>query len=915
MRTTSHVVAVKCALSGVAKSFGGAYARCVMTAIALVVAVALGGEPNDDDLQLPENLADLDLPVMEVGSVQQTTNDAPVCIHSAWCEGFQRRWRDVPTDSLEPLPQARCDEMSDRYIARCQAAAETGPRDPIVWMELGDALVFRDRWGAAETAYAKARELLSSKDYDLARVMYCMAEAQLGAGRTNDCVATLTELNRLRIPTSIRGRPDYSAWSRWAHAYLTGASPDRLGLPRDTGFMAFPEAQKAEYSDVFTPCPEITVNLRGVTRDDARVKLILEKKLLSRGFRMCFGKSGAYTLEVALDPEARVDRPEGYSLDAGETGAEIRARDKQGILWGIVSFIQILDAEGKRMRQCRIDDWPDCPRRGYLGSFWGDCTEFTVFNKMNCVTHQGHVLTNGRYTPLNMLQAAAMASEFKSLGLELYYGFLTYTQNMGWPYCWNSFLGMQIEAGKKIAALGAGIYYPNDDCRYDTLTKEDEATGLKPSDYDAAHIVRWHDAIKAEYPDFRFQYCPPFYWGPDGRHKYPDDREKYLRSLRALPPETMICWTGARVCTYKKTPESVKWYTDLIGRRPILFQNKTGPHHRLSYIVDKTDWNGWHYPGFFEKDVCGYQKNSHTPMECPQITSLADCLWNVGAYDMERSIRRGLDQYVGAGLYDALAPALGALSSFDRYEYGQVTTAVRDEDLAEVERDVARIREATDRAIALVGRGKMNEMGAWMRALGWAEGILRAVRNPPDFRRQNAGWLEKTRAVALSAGLDKVNGDILLDAIDFHGASAEVFPEVTKTYSGKGPFLAACVQEGGAAWAKVNVWEPPRAGECRLQLNAQGACAKIAISVNGATLHDGANPCNRGWDGPYSRHEWTFPATLLVKGANEIRIAHKGNGWYPLRICYVTIRMPKADKPMEDALRPRSLLEEISLDE
>ena len=98
--------------------------------------------------------------------------------------------------------------------------------------------------------------------------------------------------------------------------------------------------------------------------------------------------------------------------------------------------------------------------------------------------------------------------------------------------------------------------------------------------------------VKAEYPKHFMQFCPPFYWGPDGRHRYPDNREKYLRSLRKLPPETMICWTGPRVVSHKKSPSAVKWYTDLIGRRPILFQNRTGPHHSLSYLVDATDWNG-----------------------------------------------------------------------------------------------------------------------------------------------------------------------------------------------------------------------------------------------------------------------------------------------------------------------------------
>ena len=841
--------------------------------------------------------------------------EIPACIYSTWCEGFQRRWRDVPTDSLTPLPQEKCDEMSDRYIAHCRKNADERPRGVEAWIDLGDALIFRDRWAEAEDAYAKAVANSKVKDLACSRALYGVAEAQFGAGRTNDCLETLKELSTYVNAKNKKGSAVFCNWARTARHYLTGGSPDRLGMPRDTGFKAFPQAQKAEYSETFTPCPEITINLSGVEKSDARVEYILLRKLSSRGFKHSFGKSGKYVLSISLDPNARVDRKEGYSLDADAKGTAIAARDRQGILWGIVSFIQILDPAGKRMRNCRIDDWPDCAHRGYLGAFWGDCTEFTVFNKMNSVTHQRHVLTDGRYTPLNMMMAAKMGKEFKDLGLDLYYGFLSYTQNMAWPYCWNSYLGMQIEAGKKIAALGVGIYYPNDDCRYEVVTKDDEATGLKPSDYDADHLLKWYNAIKAEYPDFKFQYCPPFYWGPTARHNYPDDREKYLKSLQKLPPEVLICWTGERVCSYKKSPAAVKWFTDLIGRKPILFQNRTGPHYGLSYIVDKTDWNGWHYPGFFENDVYGYQKNSHTPMECPQITSLADCLWNVKGYDMVDSQRRGLDQYVGAGLYEILSSVVGTLSKFDRYQYGKIDTRVRDENLAEVESDVKAIHEATDRAIELVGAAKMNEMGAWMRALGWADGILKAVKNPPNFRKQYATWTEQALVSAVSSGYEKSEGDILFDAIDFHHAGAELFPSPEEKGRTAGTRFAAHIPAGGAGVAKATVKFLPAKGDCTLNIYGQGGSREFEIWINGKKVYAGSNPLNHGWDGPYSKHSWKFPSSWIVKGENVLEIKNTEKEWYPVRVNYAAILMPKRKKSMEEQMKPKSELDDLTLDE
>lgn len=889
-------------------------------------ALTLTGLSEKVELSLENLPVDEDLPIVTTKSYsefakefnkQEEAGPNYTSTHSCWCAWYQTKWGSVPNDSLTPAPQEKLDEISDKYIAQCEQATKDRPADADTWMDLGDALIFRCRWQKARDAFKEVLRRVDSRSLKAAKAYYRIAETYFGEGDLESAKKTLAEVVALKIVVSGRGIIPWPSLAHEALKFLTGEDLNYYDMPVDTDFKPFPEPQQAEYTEEFAPCPEIALELKGVKESDARISL-LTKKLTWRGWKWNFGGKG-YPLLIALDASASVEKPEGYTLEVKREGASIKARDLRGILWGIVSFLQVADRKNHTARICKINDWPDCPRRGYLGTHWSGCTEFTVFNKMTTVVHQHHPLDEGRDSPLNVYQCERLANEFRDLGLEVQYGMVTWTMDMAWPYCWKKYLGMQIEVGKRFAAMGAGVYYPNDDCRYadNVLRQEDLADGKKPSDFDAQHILDFYNAIKKDYPNFIMTYCPPFYWGPNAGHPYPDDRNKYLESMRIFPKEISIIWTGDRVKSYHKERWMVEWVRDLTHHKPLLFQNATGPHERLSYVVDRTDWNGWHYPGFFEEDIDGYLKNATTPTECPQITTLADCLWNVKGYDKERAVRRGLSNYAGAEFFKLLDSVYGDLCYIDKYHYGNLTSMVRDENKEKIEAMYDRIEKATAAATALKGEAFMSSCAAWTRAVGWFKGLRDTVRNPPDFKRIFKSMIDQSRSMAMVMGYRPDSADVFLDPIDLHHSEADVLPKPKKHQPPPKNQKLLC-----------GIWDDSRADavfKVKYNGKAEGE-AKVLICGNYDSVSNGPNPENRfglkingkfvfNGPTPFSRDftTQTFKVPLSefnLKGENTIWLEN-GRQDHRLWIAAVVILFPKEDS-MDDITGES---DEISLDE
>ncbi|MBO5642755.1 MAG: beta-N-acetylglucosaminidase domain-containing protein [Kiritimatiellae bacterium] len=821
-------------------------------------------------------------------------SEVPTAFYSVYSDLNRIKWLSVPVDSTKPISQAECDKISDAYIADClkKAKAETKKdQSAAYYKELGAALVFRSRWDDAIKAYEAATNVYSYSDQNVAECLYEIANCQLGAGRTNLCHKTLRELLSRNLKTGgwlgRRRLPNMNSRAYQVLHWLEDRGLVQLDLPRWTDCKPFPEPQIATYTEKFAPCAQISISTSGINKSDARINL-LKKKLKSKGIEVV--DRGGYLVKIELSPKAKVDKSEGYTLDVTSKMATITSRDKQGILWGVVSFLQVCDYQKKVARICNVEDWPNCPKRGFLGRCSIDDCEFMIFNKMNINTAKPNFLSQGNYAPFNIYKTQMMAKEYNDLGLELYFGFSPFTMDLAWPLCWNVFLEMQLEHAMRWASCGVGIYYPYDDARYwpNTYTEEDKATGRKPSDYDVEHLLKFYTRIKAKYPSFKMQFCPPFYWGPRAGHPYPDSRDKYLMSMRKLPEEVSLFWTGERVGSHKKQKPHCDWYSNLIGRKPSLFQNKAGPHYYLSYVLDEMPWDEWYYDGFVDQDMRSIQKNSDTPEDFPILSTLADYLWNVKGYDRTRAVKRGLNQYAGRDVYEILKPAYDKLCRIDAYRYGAVNSRVLGESLADWEQGYVLITNATEQVRKIAGGRVMRGFGSWERAIGFYRSILRGIRNPPDYKKKYAQPYQKLAKNLAASGYNEKDGDIFIDPIKIMGGTVlQPSPTSKKKHIHPDSTICGSLYSGGRAYFKFDLPNVAK-GDYLLQIRASSAIRnKFKVALNGEVIGNEVTLKNSGrWE----MCDFVMPAKLLKKGENQVWLRNSGGNGYPVKFEFAIIK-------------------------
>jgi hypothetical protein len=372
-------------------------------------------------------------------------------------------------------------------------------------------------------------------------------------------------------------------------------------------------------------------------------------------------------------------------------------------------------------------------------------------------------------------------------------------------------------------------------------------------------------------------YCPPFYWGPDSSAAYPDDREKYLKSLRILPPELDIFWTGGQVKGYNKSKRQVSWYTELTGHKPMIFQNGTGPHNLLSYLADETDWNGWHYPGFFEEDISCFLKNSHTPAECVQITTLADCLWNVKGYDKKRSVKRALDILLGEKMYDILAPGVSALAAFDKYKYGELNIDILYEDMDALQKKYVIASNCWARAVEY--NPTVSLYGAFGRGVGWAADVIRKAKNPPDFLAKYAKFIPAAREAAeKETSFDKSKGDLLYLPTDMTGRQMDFYNHPVAKEHRFVKFIRAANTIFSGVEFRFECDPFPPAGDYELLICGMDdevvGNNDIEISVNGNVVYGGPS----GFEPfVYNLKKFKIPFASMSR-CNKVRISNKAYG-------------------------------------
>ena len=760
--------------------------------------------------------------------------------------------------------EARAKILADNIALQKERIA-LAPENPGFRSALGDVYHAVGRYPEALAEFDAA--LANEKGLDgwkRASTRFQRAECLYAAGDEEGCRKALEELVALKISTVRRGAFNWSGMAATALKLLKGMNQDELKFPRQADAKAYPEPKKATYTEDFASVKELTVKLDGVAKDDARVKL-LETKLTRFGAKVEYAgllglfSSPAYELTIALDDEAPVAEKEGYELVIGAKKATVRARDPQGVLWGVVSFIQCVDQEKCAVRQCSMLDWPDAAARGYLCRPSLDHLEFAIFNKINSVDNQDDAPCSwNHFSPLMKMWARRQAQDFRKYGIDFYYGIASTSMYPHMPLCEERTFRKHLEICKFYADCGAGVYFPFDDGRYGG---GDKKTGLHPKDaakygcgakVDAEYVSRLYREVKKDYPDFKLIFCPPFYWGPDSKAHYPEDRETYLRSLgEFLDPEIPAYWTGPMVKGYDKTREQVKWWVDLTKHKPAIFQNGCGAHNLINYGVDPTPWDVWHYRGF-TKDIGPFHQNSNGLSEGAQIATLADYLWNEEGYDAKRSVRGACDRLVGKGVYDILAPALPSLAYFDKYKYGDLNVEVVNEKIDDLEAKLAVATNAWAKAVKLSPMANY-VLGGFGRGCGWAAAAVKGAHHPPDFlSRYKQDILATEELAKKEVGFDRSKGDILFTAVGLSGGELmkHTDPALPKEKYGR---LTKCLR--GAQTSRSTVsgrfeCDPfPPAGPYELILvmndDERAGTNDILVRVNGKEIYRGSSDAPR----------------------------------------------------------------------
>ncbi|NLE66756.1 MAG: hypothetical protein GX608_04965 [Lentisphaerae bacterium] len=812
---------------------------------------------------------DVSLKVMALTSLAGTCKTT----YGVWNAGYIGRY-------VELKPESELSKMQDDYLAYMndlvQLQVPNAAQAAAYRNELAEALLYKGDVKQALAHYqavaALGLEKAGKQAYGDAAVG--IANCLFAQKDKAAAIKVLEDLDALGLNTASRGGTDPAGYAKVVLQHLKGLELDYLKLPYHTGAKVYPAPQHAIYSETFAALPAVKLAPdKEIGADDARIQL-LKRKFERFGIKI--DNSAGFTVKIMLastNAPGAPDKPEGYALAVAKNEAAINGHDMQGVLWGIVSLVQLVDQERKAVRLCEISDWPDTARRGYLEGFWKDSLEFALFNKMNSVSSQHGPFGDNRWTPLNTFLTQESARQFKAFGLDRYYGVAPYAMYPQPPLSRPSTLDLHVREFSKVAEAGGHIYFPFDDGRY-PMNEMDKAEFKIGANIDAKYVTKLFLAIREKHPDFKLVFCPPFYWGPDAPASYPEDRENYLRSLgEHLHPDIEVYWTGPGVKGLIKTKRQADWFAKLIKRKPTIFQNGTGPHNLLSYIVDETDWNAWHYPGFFENDIHAFHKNSHMGGEGAQNSTLADCLWNVKAYDPAKSIRASTAMLFGKDMFDILKPGRDAMTYFDKYPYGSLTPEIVTENVANLEAKAKIAADCWEKARKYNEFALKNYGGAYGGGVVYAAAVAKGAKNPPDFLSRYKKDIADTEKVARDqVGIGK--GDIFKSPVDMPGGILSVYAHRMCPVVRFVSILYASQTPANKVTFKFECDPFPPAGAYEMHISAMDderpEQVKIRIAVNDKVIFEGLNPFPAK---NYSVEKFTIPFEALLR-YNTVTIAN-----------------------------------------
>ena len=769
------------------------------------------------------------------------------------CQYYRAWYRDLCTKEEHAA-------ILERNIAAHRRWIELEPKNPSPYAELGKVLAAVGRWDEAEAELRTALQLDNKRKlhpvlraeatYEMANCLWKKGDRAEAKRRIKDIGAMTYSGDGTQI---LKDKVKYLSTA----FFDPDSDIDMFTLPHSRDGKPFPTPQEAKYGakKVSLAKVELKLGTNGTDETDGTssagrispvgsdypIVRLLKRKLTRFGTKF---EKGGTPVFIELSPSAPVDKPQSYSIDVAKGKVVVKARTRLGLAYGIVSLLQCVvrgdESDGPNVCEMAIRDWPKLERRGAIpGVFHPEFLEYALFSKMSSVT-----MTMGRcqwtLSPLEREMFHIFGQRFRDFGVQLYCNIralcLRPLLPLASPRTWKLHLSWM----RFLASVGIDGSFHLDDERFPLPPSDIEKEGCG-ANLDAKYLTRLYRETKKDYPDFKMQFCPPFYWGPDSPANYPEPREPYLKSLgEFLDPEIDVYWTGGSVGSWSFTEKKVKWFADLIGRKPTVFHNGNciGKHNWINYGADEAGYKKSHEPGVLSQ-FASFQSNMSSYDQSPEVYAAMDWCWNPEAHDAAVAARRIDEQLEGPGVYEVLKEATPALEYFDKYRYGEARSELFTEDQANLDRRVAVSDAAWSNVLALAANGGRFVNG-FNRGRSWAKRLADDLRNPPEWLlEKHKALMENTRFAEKEVGYDASEGDIFIPAELLSGGR---YYTGIGDWSESGKRNVKYIQAGSSVEAKFECSPFPPSRPLKLMfvgMDWNGNKAAGEVEVNGRVVWKG----------------------------------------------------------------------------
>ncbi len=652
----------------------------------------------------------------------------------------------------------------------------------------------------------------------------------------------------------------------------------------------YPTPQQAVYRDEFIPLNNLNIiPAQGIADNDLRIQFIREQVEGLGGSCTVSAspRQDAVNLYLELKNESH-PKPQAYYLKADPAKKEIRltAFDRPGLSWATGSFLQLITTRDAKpaVRVVDIYDYPAVKHRGY----WAGAINFQQFTfrewaKVHILYKLDSIMI---CRPNNLTQEPAQDWRLPLTGkrLDAYreFGEIFTPLGINWDIPIHPIVGkgekidssseddfrIICEQAKAAIKYGARFTFQYDDNRYPRNPKE-IAAYPNGGDADYAFILKVIDEVRKEYPEAKFLFCPPMYWGPEAPPAYQDDRDEYLARVRKLPSDIVFTWNGPVVCSANVTPAQVKWATQSYGRKPALLIFNGGVNvHRYHYFTEPVPgWKNWYYPNMaddLEAALLGTNQPSHLLL----LLTFADYWWNPPKYDPEQSIKQVFSSLIGAESYPEAQQITALLQSLNEFGVEVSPHVVRNLDRLE-----KTIREAKEKYRAAAKNNPNLEKWTYYA------GFINVFKHLAASAQKVGGnkflvETEKMKADAVKEAGYRENTDFLLTAYDFGGGGSPMqytfrCEKRLATYV-RGTKTNIHTMRASFSMPAEKLGREYELVICGQDDDAEAPC-KIRITLNGTTIHEGDSTFDRfGW---YIRR-FPIPKGVLKEGENALAVSN-----------------------------------------